>query len=165
MNPKNSKKSPIHENADANITCDFGDGDISRSRSFLSNTCTTGANGRRHDDGRQSRGLLKFNSRWLVHGWRVFRPPNSCEGLLVRDVIQLYSIRAKGRYYKKQKSWKVVVSTCSSRLVFGISDRTPAAYFKHRQNLLQYHRGTCKIELWCQLLGVSPTARLDILVK
>ena len=53
MNPKNSrKKSPIHENADANITCDFGDGDISRSRSFLSNTCTTGANGRRrHDDG------------------------------------------------------------------------------------------------------------------
>ncbi len=46
MNPKNSKKSPIHENADANITCDFGDGDISRFRSFLSNTCTTGANGR-----------------------------------------------------------------------------------------------------------------------
>ena len=43
MNPK---KSPIHENADAKITCDFGDGDISRSRSFLSNTCTTGANGR-----------------------------------------------------------------------------------------------------------------------
>ena len=41
MNPKNSKKSPIHENADANITCDFGDGDISRSRSFLSNTCDT----------------------------------------------------------------------------------------------------------------------------
>ena len=38
MNPKNSKESPIHENADANITCDFGDGDISRSRSFLSNT-------------------------------------------------------------------------------------------------------------------------------
>ena len=25
MNPKNTKKSPIHENADANITCDFGD--------------------------------------------------------------------------------------------------------------------------------------------
>ena len=41
MNPKNSKNSPIHENADANITCDFGDGDISRSRSFLSNTCDT----------------------------------------------------------------------------------------------------------------------------
>ena len=41
MNPKNSKKSPIHENVDANITCDFGDGDISRSRSFLS---TTGLN-------------------------------------------------------------------------------------------------------------------------
>ena len=38
MNPKNSKKSPIHENADTNITCDFGDGDISRSRSFLSDT-------------------------------------------------------------------------------------------------------------------------------
>ena len=28
--PKIRKKSPIHENADANITCDFGDGDISR---------------------------------------------------------------------------------------------------------------------------------------
>ena len=26
---KYEKKSPIHENADANITCDFGDGDIS----------------------------------------------------------------------------------------------------------------------------------------
>ena len=30
MKPKNTKKLPIHENADANITCDFGDGDISR---------------------------------------------------------------------------------------------------------------------------------------
>ena len=31
MNPKNTKKkSPIHENADANITCDFDDGDVSR---------------------------------------------------------------------------------------------------------------------------------------
>ena len=30
MNPKNTKKSPIHENADANTTCNFGDGDISR---------------------------------------------------------------------------------------------------------------------------------------
>ena len=30
MNPKNTNKSPIHENADANITCDFGDGNISR---------------------------------------------------------------------------------------------------------------------------------------
>ena len=29
MNPKNMKKSLIHENAVANITCDFGDGDIS----------------------------------------------------------------------------------------------------------------------------------------
>ena len=29
MNAKD-EKSPIHENADANITCDFGDGDISR---------------------------------------------------------------------------------------------------------------------------------------
>ena len=30
MNPKNTKKkSPIHMNADTNITCDFGDGDIS----------------------------------------------------------------------------------------------------------------------------------------
>ena len=32
------KKSPIHENADANITCDFGDGDISRSRSRFTHT-------------------------------------------------------------------------------------------------------------------------------
>ena len=31
MNSKNTrKKSPIPENADANITCDFGYGDISR---------------------------------------------------------------------------------------------------------------------------------------
>ena len=30
MIPKNTNKSQIHENADANITCDFGDGDISR---------------------------------------------------------------------------------------------------------------------------------------
>ena len=35
MNAKNTKKSPIHENADANITCDFGEGDNSRSRSRL----------------------------------------------------------------------------------------------------------------------------------
>ena len=37
---KYEKKSPIHENADANITCDFGDGDISRSRSRLPHTHT-----------------------------------------------------------------------------------------------------------------------------
>ena len=30
MNAKNTKKSLIHENADVNITCDFGDGNISR---------------------------------------------------------------------------------------------------------------------------------------
>ena len=36
MNAKNTKKkSPVYENADANITCDFGDGDISRFRSRL----------------------------------------------------------------------------------------------------------------------------------
>ena len=35
MNAKNTKNSPIHENADENITCDFGDGDISRFRSRL----------------------------------------------------------------------------------------------------------------------------------
>ena len=40
MNAKNTKKSQIHENADANITCDFGDGDISRSRSRLTHTRT-----------------------------------------------------------------------------------------------------------------------------
>ena len=28
VNAKTTKKSPIHENADANITCDFGDSDI-----------------------------------------------------------------------------------------------------------------------------------------
>ena len=38
MNAKNTKKSHIHENADANITCDFGDGDISRSRSRFTHT-------------------------------------------------------------------------------------------------------------------------------
>ena len=30
MNPKNTKKSPIHENAHTKLTCDFGDGDLSR---------------------------------------------------------------------------------------------------------------------------------------
>ena len=40
MNAKNTKKSQIHENADSNITCDFGDGDISRSRSRLPHTHT-----------------------------------------------------------------------------------------------------------------------------
>ena len=39
MNAKNTNKdSPIHENEDANITCDFGDGDISRFRSRLPHT-------------------------------------------------------------------------------------------------------------------------------
>ena len=33
--PKIRKKSSIHENVDVNITCDFGDGDISRCRSRL----------------------------------------------------------------------------------------------------------------------------------
>ena len=36
MNAKNTKKSPIHENSDANITCDFGD--ISSFRSRLPHT-------------------------------------------------------------------------------------------------------------------------------
>ena len=36
--PKIQKKSPIHENADENITCDFGYGDISRFRSRLPHT-------------------------------------------------------------------------------------------------------------------------------
>ena len=35
MNAKKTKKSQIHENADVNITCDFGDSDISRCRSRL----------------------------------------------------------------------------------------------------------------------------------
>ena len=38
MNAKNTKKSPIHENADANTTGAFGDGDISRSRSRFTHT-------------------------------------------------------------------------------------------------------------------------------
>ena len=38
MNAKNTKKPPIHEDADASITCDFGDGDISRSRSRFTHT-------------------------------------------------------------------------------------------------------------------------------
>ena len=42
MNAKSTKKSSIHENADANITCDFDDGDISRSRSRLPHTRTDG---------------------------------------------------------------------------------------------------------------------------
>ena len=32
------RKKPIHENADASITCDFGDVDISRSSSQLTHT-------------------------------------------------------------------------------------------------------------------------------
>ena len=40
MNAKNTTKSPIHQNVDANITCDFGDGDISRSRSRFTHTHT-----------------------------------------------------------------------------------------------------------------------------
>ena len=35
---KYEKKSPIHENADANVTCDFGDGDIIRYRSRFTHT-------------------------------------------------------------------------------------------------------------------------------
>ena len=41
MNAKNTTKSPIHENADANITCDFGDGDINRFRNRLHGQTTT----------------------------------------------------------------------------------------------------------------------------
>ena len=40
LNGKNTEKSPIHENADANITCDFGDGDINRYRSRLPQLAT-----------------------------------------------------------------------------------------------------------------------------
>ena len=42
MNARNTKKSPIHENADANITCDFGDGEIIRYRSRFIHTRTGG---------------------------------------------------------------------------------------------------------------------------
>ena len=36
MNAKNTReKTAIHENADANITCDFGDNDVSRCSSRL----------------------------------------------------------------------------------------------------------------------------------
>ena len=37
-NAKNPKKSPIHDNVVSNITCDFGDGDISCFRSRLPHT-------------------------------------------------------------------------------------------------------------------------------
>ena len=40
MNAKNTKKSLLHEHADTNITCDFGDGDISRYRSRFPHTHT-----------------------------------------------------------------------------------------------------------------------------
>ena len=40
MNAKNTKKITDSENADANIACDFGDGDVSRSRSRLPHTHT-----------------------------------------------------------------------------------------------------------------------------
>ena len=40
MNAKNMIKSPIHDNVDAKITCNFGEGDISRSRSWLPYTHT-----------------------------------------------------------------------------------------------------------------------------
>ena len=35
MNANNTKESSFHENADANVTCHFGEGDISRCRSML----------------------------------------------------------------------------------------------------------------------------------
>ena len=38
MNAKNRNKSWIHENEDANITCNFGDGDMSHSRDRLPHT-------------------------------------------------------------------------------------------------------------------------------
>ena len=68
MNPKNSrKKSPIHENAGANITCDFGDGDISRSRSFLSNTLRKYHRRERTNVERtEDEHTLKFNNRLAV---------------------------------------------------------------------------------------------------
>ena len=40
VSAKNMKNSPIHENADANITRDFGDGDISRYRGRFPHTCS-----------------------------------------------------------------------------------------------------------------------------
>ena len=42
INVKNTKQSPIHKNADANITSYFGGGDISRFRSRLPLTRTPG---------------------------------------------------------------------------------------------------------------------------
>ena len=44
MNAKNTKKSQVHENADANITCYFGDDDISRFRSRLPHTHIVSSN-------------------------------------------------------------------------------------------------------------------------
>ena len=42
LNPKNTKKSPIHENADANTTCNFSDSDISLlGVAYLTHVCDT----------------------------------------------------------------------------------------------------------------------------
>ena len=68
MNPKNSKKSPIHENADANITCDFGDGDISRLGDF---TVTSFAVSRGHP-------APLVGKRLLAGGLRVYFCLDSC---------------------------------------------------------------------------------------
>ena len=52
MTAQNTKKSLIHENADSNITCEFGDGDINRSRSRLGEGRGRGR-GRRRGEGRE----------------------------------------------------------------------------------------------------------------
>ena len=70
MNPKNSrKKSPIHENAAANISCDFGDGDISRSRSFLSNTIPKARTNERTNERRNGGTDERTNGRTHIVTW------------------------------------------------------------------------------------------------
>ena len=109
MNPKIRKKSPIHENPDANITCDFGDGDISRSMSFLSNTCTTCANGRRRHDGTTEDGTTDSHVDFLnlivdvmtcvemfmcVYQYYMFThfPEPKCVSLNLGDIITYYYV-------------------------------------------------------------------------
>ena len=63
MTDKNTKKSPIHENADENITCEFGD--ISRSRSRFTHTST---HGQAHTRTGASQLASSIIVRWLSEG-------------------------------------------------------------------------------------------------
>ena len=68
MNAKNTKKSHIHKNADANITCDFRDGDISRSRSRLPHA-RPAAHTASHTHGHT---VSSITARWLDHNYIMY---------------------------------------------------------------------------------------------